>query len=200
MGWEGKVIEVSDGDTLKIMRDRKAEKVRLFGIDSPESQQDFGQNAKKFTADMVLWKTVSVKPVDSDRYGRLVGIVAIDGTILNEELLRAGLAWFYALYCRESICSKWKTIQEQAKSLKNGLWADSNPKPPWEFRKSDEFNVSSGKTSSLIPEAKYHGNVSSMVFHQPDCKDYNCRNCKARYITREEALSKGFHPCRLCQP
>ena len=102
----GKVVKVSDGDTIEVMHDGKPERIRLFGIDCPEishksgeTGQPFGQNAKKLTGDLVAGKEVSIIVKDIDRYGRTVGIVVLnDGTILNEELLKAGLAWHYGRY------------------------------------------------------------------------------------------------------
>jgi endonuclease YncB( thermonuclease family) len=88
--WQGKVVGVSDGDTITVMHDGKGEKIRLYGIDCPEKDQDYGQKAKQFTSNMVFGKTVDVKPIDQDRYGRTVGIVVFDGVNLNVELIRSG--------------------------------------------------------------------------------------------------------------
>jgi micrococcal nuclease len=76
--FEGPVILVSDGDTITVVHNGKPEKIRLYGIDTPESNQAFGTGAKNFTYAMVYRKSVNVEPVTTDRYGRTVGIVNVD--------------------------------------------------------------------------------------------------------------------------
>ena len=74
----GKVIKVTDGDTITILtKDRKQVKIRLYGIECPEKNQDYGPKAKEFTLNLSFGKTVSVKQIDTDRYGRIVGEVFV---------------------------------------------------------------------------------------------------------------------------
>lgn len=47
---QGKVISVADGDTITVLQNSKQYKIRLYGIDTPEKKQDFGQKAKFFTS------------------------------------------------------------------------------------------------------------------------------------------------------
>src|SRR5262245_66108743 len=92
----GKVVGISDGDTISVLREGKAVKVRLHGVDTPEKVQAFGTQARKFTSDMVFQQTVTVIVQHTDRYGRLVGDVLLpDGRSLNQELVKAGVAWSY---------------------------------------------------------------------------------------------------------
>ena len=84
---------------------------------------------------MVFGKIIEVEPVDIDRYGRTVGIVRIEGVILNEELVREGFAWVYPQYCHRDICGKWYVLSMDAHDAKKGLWSDPHPIPPWEFRR-----------------------------------------------------------------
>lgn len=90
----GKVIGVSDGDTIKVLTSDKTQiKVRLYGIDCPEKNQAFGTKAKQFTSELCFKKTVEVKQVDVDRYGRIIGEIFLpDGKSLNKELVRNGFA------------------------------------------------------------------------------------------------------------
>jgi endonuclease YncB( thermonuclease family) len=203
--WQGKVVGVSDGDTITVLHDGKVEKIRLYGIDCPEHRQDFSQEAKKFTSRTVFGKTVEVKPIDTDRYGRTVGIVSIDEKSLNEELVKAGLAWVYIQYCKESFCNRWEKSQEDAKKAKSGLWSTQNPTPPWKFRqgeKSSENKLPSPSNSKRrSKEANYlHGDTVTHVFHTPSCKDYNCRNCIVPFKTKNQAIRAGYRPCELCNP
>jgi micrococcal nuclease len=104
--WEGKVVSVSDGDTIKVLKDGQQVKIRLAAIDCPEKKQPYGQKAKQFTADMVAGKVVKIWEIDTDRYGRIVGFVFIGDKNLNKELLRAGLAWHYKQYSRDPELAK----------------------------------------------------------------------------------------------
>jgi Staphylococcal nuclease homologue len=73
-------------------------KVRLHGVDTPEKAQAFGTRAPQFTSDLVFQRDVMVVVQTTDRYGRLVGEVLLpDGRSLNQELVRAGMAWWYRL-------------------------------------------------------------------------------------------------------
>jgi endonuclease YncB( thermonuclease family) len=89
----GKVVGVADGDTIKVMREGRAVKVRLHGIDCPEKKQAFGKRAKEFTSDQAFGKQVEVRVQTTDRYGRIVGEVILpDSKNLNWELISVGLA------------------------------------------------------------------------------------------------------------
>ena len=81
---------------------KKQEKIRLYGIDTPENGQAYGNKGKKFTAHLVAGKNVSIKIYGTDRYNRLVGVVFINETNVNEEIIRNGYAWQYRKYCKVS--------------------------------------------------------------------------------------------------
>jgi endonuclease YncB( thermonuclease family) len=162
----GKVVGVSDGDTITVMHDGKGEKIRLYGVDSPEKGQDYGSRAKQFTSQVVFGKTVNVKPIDQDRYGRTVGIVTYGKVNLNAELIRSGHAWLYRKYCTRPECRKWDSIEATAKSRKTGLWSMSNPVPPWEFRYNGQGSQEIGRPQTFSMNRSktglvYHGNVSN---------------------------------------
>ena len=136
-GWQGKVVSVSDGDTITVMNNSRVERIRLYGVDCPEKHQDFGNRAKQFTSNMVFGKTVDVEPIDTDRYGRTVGLVKVNGKSLNEEIIKNGFAWLYSQYCHKPFCNTWYRYQEEAKQKRIGLWSMPNPVPPWEFRREN---------------------------------------------------------------
>jgi endonuclease YncB( thermonuclease family) len=129
---QGKVVSIADGDTFTMLVDNEQVKVRLHGIDCPEKGQDFGKVAKEFLADYVFGKVVSVKYMDTDRYGRTIGMVVVGGVNLNEKLLEAGLAWHYKTYDKNP---DWAKLEEQARRAKKGLWVQPNAVPPWDYRK-----------------------------------------------------------------
>jgi endonuclease YncB( thermonuclease family) len=137
------VVGVADGDTITVLRKKEGFmgyfqtpiKIRLYGIDTPERGQAFGKKSKQFTSEMIYKKSVDVTEVTTDRYGRTVAIVFVNDQNLNEEIVRAGLAWVYTRYCDWPICDKWKNLEAEAREAKRGLWADPDRIPPWEFRR-----------------------------------------------------------------
>ena len=69
----GKVIWITDGDTVKVLRDNQTVKIRLSGIDAPEMDQPFGKQSKRFVSKLIFGKTVDVKDLGLDRYKRTLG-------------------------------------------------------------------------------------------------------------------------------
>lgn len=129
----GTVVGITDGDTIRVLRDGKEVKIRLNGIDAPESSQAFGQRAKQICSELAFGKIVDVRVIGKDRYDRLVADIILPGsTSLNKELVALGMAWHYKAYSRDSTLA---SLESQAKSAKAGLWSDTNPVPPWDFRK-----------------------------------------------------------------
>jgi micrococcal nuclease len=126
----GKVVGVSDGDTITVLENRIQHKIRLYGIDAPEGGQDFGNRAKKFVSDLVFGKQVRVVKMDIDRYDRVVGMVYVGDVNVNEALVKNGLAWVYQRYCKISICPSWWALEAHARAAKTGLWSHPNPVPP----------------------------------------------------------------------
>lgn len=130
-GIEGKVVKVSDGDTIHVLTDEnKLIKVRLFGIDAPEKKQAYGQASRKYLSDLIAGKIVNVDIKSRDRYKRSIGIVYLDNKDINYEMVINGFAWAYSYYS-----DKYNLAQETAKNNKVGLWVDKAPISPYEFRK-----------------------------------------------------------------
>lgn len=127
-----RVVGVTDGDTLVVLRDRRLTKVRLTGIDAPEKRQAFGERAKQFTAALAFDRLVTVRASGRDRNGRVLAeIVLPDGRSLNQELVRAGYAWWFRRYSRDPVIAR---LEAEARQGHRGLWADRAPLAPWEFR------------------------------------------------------------------
>ncbi len=130
----GRVVGVSDGDTITVLSQKQLIKVRLSKVDAPEKRQAFGQRAKQFTSSLSYNKVVTLKEHGKDRYGRVLADVLLpDGRSLNRELVRNGFAWWYTRYAPND--TELDQLQLQAREKKEGLWLDTNPVPPWEFRK-----------------------------------------------------------------
>ena len=136
----GKVVHVADGDTLTVLDDAKTQhKIRLAGIDAPESKQAFGQVSKHSLADQVAGQVVAVEWDKVDRYGRKVGKVILGSQDANLRQIQLGLAWHYKAYAQEQSPADRKAYAEAelvAKAAKLGLWKDAAPEPPWEFRRT----------------------------------------------------------------
>lgn len=79
-------------------------------------------------------KVVDVEPVDTDRYGRTVGLVTVNAVSLNEELVRGGYAWVYGQYCKKAFCDDWRGLEAQARIAGAGLWAEPGAQAPWDWR------------------------------------------------------------------
>lgn len=106
-------------------------KIRLEGIDGPESKQDFGQKAKQAAADLCFNKFVRVEQSGTVRYGRVLGWVYVGDVCVNKELVRMGLAWHYKQYNKDPELAK---LENEAKAKNLGLWSTGNEIPPWEWR------------------------------------------------------------------
>ena len=129
----GTVVGISDGDTLSVMREGRAVKVRLYGIDTPERTQAFGTRARQYTSALAFGQVVTVVVKDQDRYGRLVAEVVLpDGQSLNRALVRAGLAWWYAAFAKRE--TTLQQLEAEARDAKRGLWSDPHAVAPWEYR------------------------------------------------------------------
>jgi endonuclease YncB( thermonuclease family) len=141
---EGRVIGVSDGDTITVLDASNTQyKIRLSGIDAPEKRQAFGNTSKQSLSDLVYYKQVIVDWSKHDRYERIVGKVLVDGVDANLEQVKRGMAWFYKKYQKEQPLQDrldYLHEQEAAELAHLGLWADNAPIPPWEFRKQAKKN------------------------------------------------------------
>lgn len=129
-----KVVGISDGDTIKVLKDGKEVKIRLAGIDCPERGQPYATVAKTFTSEKCFGKEVKLNITQkSDRYGRVIADVILpDGSSLSNELVKAGLAWHYTHFSKSKVL---EDLQNEAKENKRGVWSEKDPIPPWEYRK-----------------------------------------------------------------
>jgi len=140
MAWHGYVVEVLDGDSLRVKRGTKFYEIRLYGIDTPEYKQSYWKKAKRFTKNRTYKKTVSIEPRDVDRYGRIVALVKSQGRLVNQELVRDGLAWVYPKYClQQPLCREMKKEEARARRERRGLWKEKNPLSPWLWKRLNKY-------------------------------------------------------------
>ncbi|MBO5479491.1 MAG: thermonuclease family protein [Clostridia bacterium] len=133
---EGKylILEVVDGDTYKIQYNGKEEKVRLIGVDTPESvhqdkskNTEYGKQASNYVKELIENKYVSLEfdVSQTDKYGRLLAYVYLeDGEMLNEKLLKEGYAKTATYAPNVKYVDQFKVLQEEARNNKVGFWKE----------------------------------------------------------------------------
>jgi len=135
---QGRVVAVADGDTVTVLdAQQQRHRVRLLGIDAPERTQAFGAEAGAYLKAKVMQQEVQVVFAKTDRHGRLIGTLLLQGQDVNLQLLRAGLAWHHKPYAADQwLLERWRYARAErlAQREQRGLWADPAPTPPWEFR------------------------------------------------------------------
>jgi endonuclease YncB( thermonuclease family) len=136
----GRVVSVTDGDTVRILSADKTEhRVRLTGIDAPERGQPFGTASRDHLSSLIAGKTVFVESSKTDRYGRILGKIILDGRDINLEQVQSGYAWWYRYYADEQSPTDRKlygAAEVAAQQAGRGLWADPNPINPYDWRRS----------------------------------------------------------------
>ena len=135
---KGKVVGVSDGDTVTVLDSAKVQyKIRLTGIDAPEKTQPYGQVSKKSLSDLVFNKDVEVYWEKRDRYQRILGKVLLDKQDICLEQVKRGMAWHYKQYQRDQSQedrTSYGLAEKKARLARLGLWADDEPVEPSKFR------------------------------------------------------------------
>lgn len=144
---EGRVIGVADGDTITLLLDsgttKTQRKIRISGIDAPEKAQAFGAVAKDSISKLAYGGDATAECRTTDRYGRSICLVKVQGVDVGLRMIELGLAWHYKKYAntqpREESAS-YSTSETVARTAKRGLWRDldtaSPPMPPWDWRRA----------------------------------------------------------------
>ncbi len=199
----GKVVGVSDGDTITVLDSSKRQhKVRLEGIDAPESAQAFGQKSKQSLSHLIFGRTVMVTSSKTDRYGRTLGKVQLDGKNINYLQAMQGMAWFYRDYARDlsrDDAAAYEQAERTARAEKRSLWADPSPVPPWEFRRGKrELKVVA--TAPAATSGEVIGNKNSRIYHRPECPDYSkiAERNRVYFKTPAEAAKAGYRVAGNC--
>lgn len=134
----GVVSAVHDGDTLTLKSNLITKKVRLAGIDAPELQQPYGVESRNALSQDVLNQLVTVDTNKTDKYGRAVGKLLLNGEDVNLKQVRKGLAWVYTNYIKE-LSTEDRELYIVAEKAANdehlGLWQSEQPVAPWQYRK-----------------------------------------------------------------
>jgi micrococcal nuclease len=189
--YSGTIISVLDGDTFVFQTEEGALRIRSEGIDAPEMGQLYGDSAKRFM-ESYLNREATVVANGVDRYGRTIGTLFVEGTDINLEILKTGMAWFYAAY---STNQDYRAAEEVARNRGIGLWSDPAPVAPWSWRHGVE---------PFTQQELKHGQViictseGSYSFHRYLCP--GLKRCKVgmKVITTEEARAMGRKQCGWC--
>jgi endonuclease YncB( thermonuclease family) len=142
---EGVVKTVYDGDTLLLTtREESRLKVRLYGIDAPETKktdragQPHGDISKRTLMYKIMGRRVTAEIIDIDQYKRAVAVIRYSGRDINREMIEEGSAWAYRQYLRGNYEPQYIGSENRARSRRTGLWREPDPKPPWEFRRKQK--------------------------------------------------------------
>ncbi len=172
----GRVISVTDGDTVVFMTGGNELRVRLTEIDAPENDQPFGDEATAMLADMVAQDLVTLESEGTDRYGRTLGRFYVGDLDVNREMVARGGAWVYRDYMSDSSFLENETAAREAG---RGLWAFDEPIEPWNWRRGERLPapaippVSSASDSPWSCSDKpYCGDMTSCAqayFHLEQC-------------------------------
>lgn len=201
-----KVTRVVDGDTFEVDFNGTKEKVRLIGVDTPESVHpdasrnvEEGKLTSEYTKEYLEGKEVALEfdVQERDKYGRLLAYAWIDGEMYNKHLLNIGYAQVATYPPNVKYVDDFTALQKTARENKVGLWAEdatTESKPAVEENNTNNNTVQS--------EASYIGNASTKKFHLPSCSSVKKMNesNKISIGSRAEAINQGYEPCKVCNP
>ena len=191
--FSGKVVGVSDGDTITVLYGKKEYKIRFLHIDCPESSQAFGTKAKQTLSSKIFGKTVTVKWKEKDRYERILGDIYIGQRWINAEMVQEGMAWHYNFFSKDATIA---AAQTKAKASKIGIWSQPNPVPPWDFRKG-KGTANRGPPEKGTSTTKVFTTKSGKKYHRDGCNSLS----KSKFVTiLSKAKAAGYAPCKSCNP
>ena len=201
----GKVMAVKDGDTFVLLtEDNKQINIRLNGIDCPEKAQPFGIEAKQFVSDLILEKQIEVDVSTIDRYGRTVGTVFLKNVNINQALVESGYAWWYRQYAPND--RELEKLEEKARRNHSGLWVDSNPTAPWDFRHGVRNRHDGNEQMFIERQPDRDADATASVTFNTETKKYHCPTCKWAVHCSDNCISIDLQgaqnregiPCKVC--
>lgn len=136
---QGRCSYVQDGDSLKFIPQGKEKgdevRVRLYGIDAPEKNQEFSGQSRKKLEKLTRGKKIRLEVMDIDQYDRYVARVYVGKTYVNLEMLKAGLAWHYDYHADDKADAELAKAEAAARKARKGLWSDDSVVNPREHRR-----------------------------------------------------------------
>ncbi|MEB3236519.1 MAG: thermonuclease family protein [Candidatus Sericytochromatia bacterium] len=223
---EGRVVRVSDGDTVAVAAKNGVEKIRLLGIDCPEkAQAPWGPRAKAFTQGRVAGKTVRIETdvQERDKYGRLLGYLFVGNELVNESLVREGLAMLYTAPPNVRFSERLLAAQRGARGSGKGIWSkrDGLKQSPYEFRHGGRAAPASvgqpalggGVPAASVPDAglrrthaetpvdtPFVANTRTGKLHKAACRWARRIAVGSRkgFASAAAGEAEGFKPCGTC--
>ena len=176
-----KVIDIIDGDTVEL---KGGDRLRLAGIDCPERDEPYYEQAKDCLAELAKGRSVDIVFPERrrDGHGRLLGYVYVDSLFVNAEMVRMGLGYVYLF--RDNLADEARVTdllasQNEAIETGRGLWSLKRHEEPY-----------------------YLARKGALRFHRPTCR--SVRNLSddelIRFDSRLDAFRQGYSPCRNCRP
>lgn len=200
----GKVISIADGDTVTVLDGNTPTKIRLEGIDAPESHQAYGHKSKEAVAGKVFQKTVRVEWRELDKYKRTLGHIFVDNRWVNKEMVQEGWAWHYRQYSKSEVLA---AAESDARTAKAGLWADPSPIPPWEFRHPIATATEPPAANKPVPKAQglltTPEEKEETVYVTNTGEKYHragCHHLKSSIPMTLSEAAKRYSPCSVCRP
>ncbi len=192
-------VRVVDGDTLDIGGVR----YRLHGIDAPEAGQacnaedggtwPCGSDAIRKIEDLVQGHAVACEAKGRDAYGRVIAVCFADGSEINSDMVRAGLAWAFRKYSED-----YAQLEQEARQAHVGVW-QAETEAPWDYRASKWASAVSQSPDQACP---IKGNVNrhgERIYHTPWSRDYaktkiNTASGERWFCSEDEAVAAGWRP------
>jgi micrococcal nuclease len=192
-----KVVRTIDGDTIEIKWNNQTERIRLIGVDTPETvhpskgEQPYGREASQYTKLVLTGKTISIEfdVTARDKYNRLLGYVYLqNGTFFNASLISQGYAQMMTYPPNVRWVMLFQQLQTTARETKRGLWA-----LPAETTTSQNTLPSSNGCN-------IKGNINSKgekIYHLPGQKFYNVTKAEQMFCSEQAAQNAGFRKSKM---
>jgi endonuclease YncB( thermonuclease family) len=189
--FSGRVVSVADGDTITVLTPEKRQvKIRLAGIDAPESGQEYGEKSRQALSSIVAGKTVIVTEEGKDRYQRTIGWIKAGEVDANREMVRQGWAWHFTQYNKDVGIAQ---MQVESKAARRGLWAAPNPPmSPWDYRalkRGGKLTPPAAEKKPATGPGEYWIN-SNGVRHNSSCRWFG-KTKSGHYGTKDEGKACG---------
>ena len=188
----GSVVAIADGDTISVrtaevppglaVKSGQTISVRLEGIDAPEHGQSFGDGSRQHLSALVYGKQVNLSCQGVDRHDRWACKVLLpNGEDVCLDQIESGMAWHYKQYQRLQNATDraaYGAAEDQARHAKTGLWSETNPVQPQDFRHGTRSPFCADNNDHRIAcsdtyEGPVRGNMRSHIYHWPGCPNYD---------------------------
>ncbi len=203
-----KIVRIVDGDTLIIDYNGVEERVRLIGVDTPESvhpdatkNNEFGVIASNFSKDYLESKEVSIEldVQERDKYGRILAYVYVGGQMYNKILLQEGMAKVATYPPNVRYVDDFKALEKTARESNKGLWAYSDDSSTVSTAPvQNNSNTTTSNVTQTLDASKdgtwIKGNINSKIYHVPGGRDYGKISPQniVWFETEADALAAGF--------